>query len=31
MSGADDPAGTTTWLEHITDSEYRGTANGQNA
>ena len=25
IEGADNPAETTTWLEHITDDEYRGT------
>jgi len=24
LEGADDPAETTTWLEHITEDEYRG-------
>jgi quercetin dioxygenase-like cupin family protein len=26
LESADDPAQTTTWLEHVTDAEYRGTA-----
>lgn len=26
LENADDPATTTTWLEHITDAEYRGQA-----
>jgi quercetin dioxygenase-like cupin family protein len=26
LESADDPAATTDWLEHITDAEYRGTA-----
>jgi quercetin dioxygenase-like cupin family protein len=30
IEAADDPAATTTWLEHITEAEYRGT-NGATA
>lgn len=26
LANADDPADTTTWLEHITDDEYNGSA-----
>ena len=31
IEGADDPAATTTWLEHITEDEYRGSADGADA
>ena len=31
IEGADDPAGTTIWLEHITDDQYRGTTDGADA
>jgi quercetin dioxygenase-like cupin family protein len=31
LEGADDPADTTVWLEHITDDHYRGTTTGADA